>query len=117
MIIINLNSYYEIYDWQFAILLIATIIIGIIAIILSNKHARVACTTFTIGFITIISLAFVIANNLFPNTILSGQPRKQTECYITDSAELINYLQNSKANKISINFEPDTNFYTIKEEY
>ena len=117
MIIINLNSYYAIYDWQCVILIIATIITGFIAIILSNKHMRVACTTFIIGFITIISLVLIIANNLFPNTILSGQPRKEIECYVTDSAELINYLQNSEANKISINFEPDTNFYTIKEEY
>lgn len=117
MIIINLNSYYAIYDWQFVILLITTLIIGFIATILSNEHARAAFTTLIIGFITIISLALMIANNLFPNTILSGQPRKEIECYITDSAELINYLQNSEANKISINFEPDTNFYTIKEEY
>ena len=117
MIIINLNSYYTIYDWQFVILLIATIITGIIAIILSNKHTRATFTILTIGFITIISLALMITNNLFPNTILSGQPHKKIECYITDTAELINYIQNSEANKISINLEPHTNFYIIKEEY
>ena len=117
MIILNLNSYYEIYDWQCVILLIATIITGIIAIILSNKHTRAAFTVLIIGFITIISLALMIANNLFPKTILSGQPNKKIECYITDTAELINYLQNSEANKISINLEPHTNFYIIKEEY
>ena len=117
MIILNLNSYYGIYDWQFIILVSATIIIGVIAIILSTKHSEVACATFITGFITILLLGFIIANNLFPNTILSGQPYKKIECYITDTTELINYLQDSEANKITINFEPDTNFYTIKEEY